>query len=220
MSLRKQYDERLELIRSQIVQMSSLATEMIEHAIQAVLQGDTEIAESVINRDDVVDALEETVIRETVLLVMQEAPVAGDLKILTATLGVIGELEKVADDAVKLARRAKKIAGGFPEELRTALEDLSVNCKRSLAGAVRLYSQYDAGLAQEIITLDEKIDLQYALARQRIVEMIQADPATAESGITMMGIFQALEHVADHAVAIAKRLRVHYEAKPQSLTEL
>lgn len=219
MSLRQQYDERLELIRSQIIQMSTLATEMIEEAMAAVLEGNTDAAEAVIHRDDVVDALEETVIRETVLLVMQESPVASDLRILTSTLGVIGELEKVADDAVKLARRAKKLGGEFPDELRPALEDISTNCKRSLAGAIRLYTNYDSGLAQEIITLDEKIDLQYAVARKRIVEIIQEDPSCTESAVITMGIFHALEHVADHAVAIAKRLRVHYEAKPAAIPE-
>lgn len=213
------YDEKLEAIREHIVHMSTMATEMIEQAIEAVLTGDIDLANKVISRDDLVDALEETVIRETVLLVMQEAPVAGDLKFLTATLGVIGELEKVADDAVKLARRAKKIDGHFPDDMRSALGDLAINAKRSLAGAIRLYTSYDSNLAQEIITLDEKIDLQYSVARKRLILIMQQRPEEAENCVIAMGIFHALEHVADHAVAIAKRLRVHYESRSLSLDD-
>ncbi|MCE9558624.1 MAG: hypothetical protein K8R88_06705 [Armatimonadetes bacterium] len=219
MGLRRMYDEKLETIREHIVHMSTMATEMIEQAIEAVLTGDIDLANMVISRDDLVDALEETVIRETVLLVMQEAPVAGDLKFLTATLGVIGELEKVADDAVKLARRAKKIDGHFPDDMRSALGDLATNAKRSLAGAIRLYTSYDSNLAQEIITLDEKIDLQYSVARKRLILIMQQRPEEAENCVIAMGIFHALEHVADHAVAIAKRLRVHYESRSLSLED-
>lgn len=193
--------------------MSSTAAEMIELAIEAVLSGNIEAADEVIARDNVVDDLEEEVIRETVVLVMQESPVAGDLRVLTSTLGVIGELEKIADDAVKLARRAKKIEAAFPDEMRTALVDLANNAKRSLAGAIRLYTSYDAALAQEVITLDDKIDLQYSIARKRLIEIMKAEPDLVENCVTAMGIFHALEHVADHAVAIAKRLRVHYESR-------
>lgn len=219
MGLRRIYDEKMDLIRAHIVEMTTLATEMIENALQSTLTGSPEDAEKVIHRDDLVDALEEKILRETVTLVMQEAPVAGDLKFLTATLGVIGELEKAADNAVKLARRSKRLSGDFPGEMRAALIDLAANAKKSLASAIRLYTNYDPELAEEIILLDDKIDAQFATARNRLVEIIKERPEDSETILTAIGIFHALEHIADHAVAIAKRLKLHYNPPTISLTD-
>ncbi len=217
MGLRGYYDEKMEQIRAHIVEMGALSTLMIDQAVESALSGNPEPATAAIDQDDQVDVLEEQVIRDTVMLVMQEAPVAGDLRMLTSTLGVIGELEKVADDAVKLARRAHQIGSGFPGEMRAALIDLGSNAKMSLASALRLYTEYDPELATQIINFDEKIDLQYAAARQRLVQLVKERPDDAELTIITMSIFQALEHIADHAVSIAKRLRVHYESAPQQV---
>ena len=89
MTLRRYYDERLDQLRSEIVRMGNLANEMIELAVDAAQSGDVARAEEVIARDDQVDLLEEEVIRNTVLLVMQESPVASDLRQFAGTLGVI-----------------------------------------------------------------------------------------------------------------------------------
>ncbi len=216
MTLRRYYDERMDQIRSEIVRMGNLANDMIEVSIQAALTGNELQATEVIRRDDEVDFLEEEIIRNTVLLVMQEAPVASDLRMLTSTLGVIGELEKVADDAVKLARRATHLDHDFPGELRASLIEIGALARKSLAASIRLYTQYDPNLASEIVDGDENIDTQYAIASQRLSKMIQEQPEKVETFMKTLEIFHALEHIADRAVAIAKRLRVHYDDSSKS----
>lgn len=220
MTLRGYYDERIEKIRSDVVRMGNLSSEMIELAVEAAANNDTAKADQVIDRDDQIDVLEEEVIRNTVLLVMQESPVASDLRMLTSTLGVIGEIEKVADDAVKLARRAESVKGQFPGEMRQALVSLGVAARKSLASALRLYTNYDPALAKEVILSDEMVDSQYAVACDRIVEFIQHDPALTRNYLSTIEIFHALEHIADRSVAIAKRLRVHYETDPLESSRL
>lgn len=210
MSLRGYYDERIEQIRSEIVRMGNVANDMIESAVQVALTANTSYANEVISKDDEVDFLEEEIIRNTVLLVMQEAPVASDLRMLTATLGVIGEIEKVADDAVKLARRSSALEGQFPGELKTALVEISLSARKALASAIRLYTHFTPELCQQVIDSDEQIDTQYATACQRIAEIIQQDTDNVEKYLSCIQIFHALEHIADRSVAIAKRMRVHY----------
>lgn len=217
MTLRGYYDERIEQIRAEIVRMGNVSSEMIELAVDAAATGNQARADEVIERDDQVDFLEEEVIRNTVLLVMQESPVASDLRMLTSTLGVIGEIEKVADDAVKLARRSLRLKGKFPGELRSSLMEMGVAARRTLAGAIRLYAQYDPALAVEVIDGDEQIDTMYAVACHRITEFIQRAPQDTELYLSTMEIFHALEHIADRSVAIAKRMRVHYEASTRGV---
>ena len=144
MTVRQRVDARHQNIQSDILRMGGIASDMVRLASEAVLNGDVTLAKAVIDMDDLVDDLEKETIQMTVLAVGMEAPVASDLRILVSTLGVIGEIEKVADDAVKLARRATKLSGHFPPEMKLALNQLGEEARKVFAAALRLYSEYDS----------------------------------------------------------------------------
>ncbi len=218
MTLRHFYDERIDQLRSDIVHMGNLADEMTQQAVDAILHGDLELAKQVIAADDEVDALEQKTIREACCLVMQEAPVASTFRLLTSTLGVIGEIEKVADDAVKLARRATKLSGQFPGEFKAALHEMGKSARYALASALRLYTTFSPELAEEIIQADIAIDRDYFATRKKLLELIKANPSATEHLVRTIDAFHALEHVADRAVAIAKRMQVHYGSVEASLS--
>ena len=190
--------------------MGGMARDMIRLAIEAVLNGDIALARSVIASDDDVDALEKETMRTVVMSVGLEAPVAGDLMMLVGTMGVIGEIEKVADDAVKLARRATKLAGYFPSEMKLALNQMGEAANRMFMSAIKLYVDYSHDLADQIVLADEGVDKQYVEARARVFELIRKDPGETEHLVRTIEAFHALEHVADHAVEIARRLRLQY----------
>lgn len=211
MTFRHHYDEHLQQIRSKVIHMGNLASEMVRLAVDSVLAGDIELASQVVAMDDEVDALESELLHRCVLTVLREAPVAGDLRTLISTIGVLGEIEKVADDAVKLARRATKLTGQFPGELKSSLVELGNLVRQAFASALRLYSEYDADLAEQVIQSDKEIDSGYKRARNRVFEMIKANPDATEHLVRTIEAFHALEHVADHAVEIASRLQMHYD---------
>ncbi len=204
--LRVHFQERLEEIRSDVIRMSADTNEMIRNAVDATLQGDIELASQVIASDDIVDGYERSILDKTLIAVMQENPVAADLRFLISTFGIVGEIEKAGDDAVKLARRATKLSGQFPPEMRVALLELGEQARIAFNGAIRLYSEYSAELANEIIQGDKAIDGAYSVARNRVFELIKANPEATEHLVRTIEAFHALEHVADHSVAIAIRL--------------
>lgn len=210
MTLRQHFDDRIDSIRSNLVRMGGLVNEMTRGAVDAIVHGDLELAAKVIAMDDELDALESKVLNETVLTVMQEAPVARDLRVLAGVLGVVGEVEKAGDDAVKLARRATKLSGHFPPEMKKALSDLGEEARHAFAHSIRLISEFDAQLAGQVIHADKAIDGSYVAARDRVIAIIQANPSETEHLVRSIEAFHALEHIADHAVAIAGRLRMHY----------
>ncbi len=211
MTVRQHVDDRHQLIQSEILRMWGIAGDMVRLAVEAVISGDTETARRVIEMDDEVDAIEKSTLNETVRAVGLEAPVASDLRMLVCTLGVIGEVEKVADDAVKLARRSTKLSGHFPAEMKLALHQLGEEARRMFASAMRLYVEYSAELATEIVSSDEAVDGQYVQARDRVFDLIRESPQETEHLVRTIEAFHALEHVADHAVEIASRLRMHHE---------
>jgi phosphate transport system protein len=154
--------------------------------------------------------MEEAVIRETCLLVMQEAPVANDLKRLTATLGIVGEIEKFGDDAVKLARRSIKIGPKFRGELIADLVQLGQQTNFVLGSAIRLYTNFDPEIVNEVRAYEVRVDQEFKSVRNRVFKLIEESPQEAESLIRTLSLFQACEHAADHATAMVDRLQMHY----------
>jgi phosphate transport system protein len=209
--LRQHYHGQIDEIRSDVVRMGNVASDMVRLAVEAVLNGDIELARTVVRMDDEVDNLEKDTVHKTVLTVMRESPVAGDLRLLVSTLGVVGEIENVADDAVKLARRVNKLTGHFPAEMKAALVELGEHARLCFASALRLYIEYTPELAREVVEADEEIDSRFAQARDRVLALIRQDPNSTEHLVRTISAFHALEHVADRAVEIANRLRLHYE---------
>ncbi len=211
---RLHFQETLADIQSEVIRMGGDANEMVKQAVDATLNGDLDLARRVIEADDRVDERERTVVNRAVVAVMQESPVATDLRFLISTLGVVGEIEKVGDHAVKLAKRASKLSKQFPSEMRVVLLELGESARKSFNLSLRLYSDYSPDLALEIIHGDNDIDTAYSHARTRVFELIQANPEATEHLVRTIESFHALEHVADHSVAIAVRLRMLYEADP------
>ncbi len=194
--------------------MGSLVNELIKSAIEAALNGNLELALHVIQRDDEIDHYEVEIHRRAVITVMQESPVAADYRFLVSALGVVGEIEKAADDAVKLARRARKLSGNFPSEMKLALVELGDESRQMFNASLRLFTDYSVELADEIIKGDKEVDTKYTLARDRVIEMIRQNPENTDNLIRTIDSFHALEHVADHAVEVARRMKMLYEARP------
>lgn len=216
MTFRKQYQEKLDEIRADVIRMGNRANEMVRMAEEALLNGDTMAASQVIKLDDEVDDLERQILTKAIVVVMQESPVAADLRFLMSTVGILGEIEKVGDDAVKLARRATKLSGKFPFELKVALQELGEQARSAFMHALRVYSEFDAAVANEVIKSDEQIDKNYRKARDRVFDLIQKNPADTADLVRTIEAFHALEHVADHAVAIAVRAQMVYEPSGSS----
>lgn len=213
-TLRQQFSQILDEIRRDVVRMGGRVNDLVKQAVEAALSGDVDLAQKVITDDDEIDQYEQEIHRRTVLTVLQEAPVAADYRFLVSALGVVGEVEKTADDAVKLARRVKKLSGQFPAELKVALLELGEESRRMFSSALKLFTDYSPELAEEIIANDIEVDTRYSAARKRVIEMIRENPENTESLVRTIDSFHALEHVADHAVEIAKRMKMLYEARP------
>jgi phosphate uptake regulator len=96
--------------------------------------------------------------------------------------------------------------------MRVALLELGEAARRSFNSSIRLYSDYSADLANEIVSGDKQIDTAYSQARNKVFELIQQNPEATEHLVRTIEAFHALEHVADHAVAIAVRLKMLYNA--------
>lgn len=216
MSTRASFDAQMAEIRKAVLQMGDTVVDMIRLACDAVCQSDVKLANKVVELDDLVDNLESETVQVAIVTLMRQAPVATDLLELTAVFGILTEIEQAGDDTVKLARRTIKLTGQFPAELKVDMSELGERTRQIFAGALRLFMDFSPDLAAETIAADKEIDQMYKQARNRVISMIQTYPDRARSFVRVIDTFHALEHVADHAVEIAKRLQTHRGQRPQS----
>ncbi|MBN8690208.1 MAG: hypothetical protein J0L72_05380 [Armatimonadetes bacterium] len=206
---RKEFDAQVEEVRHLLREMGDTVCKMTLDAVEGAVGDDPELLDQVAAQDLEVDALESRIMEQVFRLIVLQAPVASDARLLTSTISIVGELEQAGDDAVKLARRAKKIGGNFRDDLRAPLGALAESVVQMISDAVELYEDYNEERAIAIVQADEMIDSAYKKARKRIMELANEDSAMREMFRTIE-IFHALEHVADHAVEIAKRLQVFH----------
>lgn len=212
MTLRSHFDERIQHDRAEIVRMGNIALDMIQNAVDAIANRDSEKASLVVAADDEVDELKTSLIRETLVLVLQSNPVAADFRFLTSSLSIIGEVERVADEAVKLSKRYLKLGIPFPAELRLPLLELGKHARVAFAASLRLFTEYSSQAFDEVGAAEKQIDSEFKKARRKVFELIRNEPAATEELIRVIEVFHALEHVGDLSAEIAKALKLHYES--------
>ena len=208
------YDGELSLIERDVIAMGNHAGEMVRLAVRAALERDTVLANQVVQLDDQLDKMEVDATEHVVTTILREAPVAHDLLFLTSLLGILGEIEKVGDDATKLARRVGKLGGEFPSELRRALSDIDKQARENFAASIRLCFEYNDDLATALVSADDRVDLAYKDSREAVMEMMRHNPENLRQLVRSNDLFRALEHVSDRAVDIAKRLRRFHQRFP------
>jgi phosphate transport system protein len=208
---RAKLDESLMEIRDDAVRMGSLAHTMVELAVRSVLTEDPTLVEEVTRLEGELDSGELLCSQKIVELAILQSPVADDLLFLTSTLVILGEIERTGDDAFKLARRYSKLTVPFPEDLKELLKEIDHQARTNLMCAVALISSYDSEGANRLVQSDSIVDESYKTSRRVILEKMVEEPEDRRQHFRISEIFHALEHVSDHAVNIAKTLRLFYD---------
>jgi phosphate transport system protein len=208
---RIQYTGNLRILEADAIRLGSLVLEMVSVSTRIAIEDNDSLTSKVMAWEDEVDHVERDLVRQVIERLARESNPAGDLLLLTATLFLINELEKIADEATKLASRVSKLRGEFPFEMKDLLQDMSKLAQGNLRDSLRLYSQYSRLAASEIIARDDDVDRAFKTSRNILLTKIQEDPSNTRHLLRCLEIFHALEHVSDRAADIARRLQNCYE---------
>jgi phosphate transport system protein len=191
--------------------MGSLVLEMVSVSTGIAVEGDDRLSSKVLEWEKEVDEMERDLVERVIVTLGMEAPIAGDLLFLSATLFLVNELEKIGDEAAKLAVRVQKLQGEFPFEMVDLLREISTLAQSNLRESLRLYSQYSHEAAQRLVGMDDVVDRTYKTSRNLLLGMMQENPDRSRQFLRCLEIFHALEHVSDRASDIAKRMQTCYE---------
>jgi len=196
----RQFNAELEEIRNRVLQMGGLVEQQIEQALIALVKGDTALGESVIRDDTKVNKLEVTIDEECSQIIARRQPAAGDLRLVVAVIKTITDLERIGDEAEKIARMAVRLAAEErPQNAYAELQTLGNHVRQMVHDALDAFARLDIEAAIRVAREDLKVDQKYdGLMRQMITFMME-DPRTISRMLNMIWAARALERIGDHA---------------------
>jgi phosphate transport system protein len=217
--VRQRFDEELRALEDAVQRMGAEARSLFEKALQALQSGDQALSDEVIRGDDVVDKLYLDVERRILNLFALQTPVASDLRLLTALLHVNLHLERVADQAVNLAKIAK-LADRLPQNpmVLQPLQEMGAIAARMVQAAMDALARRDLDLARQLPEMDEPID---RLNRGMLEKVLDAavDRPMLEWGIRMHLVSRQIERVGDNAVDIGEQVAFLVTGEFQEFTD-
>ncbi|MBL8522488.1 MAG: phosphate signaling complex protein PhoU [Betaproteobacteria bacterium] len=197
----KKFDAELEAARSRVLQMGGLVEQQISRAMEALAAGDMALADQVIADDHRVNALEVGIDDDCVHIIAKRQPAASDLRMVMAIIKTITDLERIGDEAQKIARMAKLI---HEQDRRLSTKFSEVKYASTVAldmlrTALDAFARLDITAAGKVVKQDAIVDEQFRGVLRQLVTFMMEDPRTISAAIEILFIAKAIERIGDHA---------------------
>jgi phosphate transport system protein len=204
--VRRRFHEELRALESEVQRIGVQARLLLEKALQALTRRDLAVCDAVISGDDEVDELYLDVERRILGLFALQTPVASDLRLLTALLHINLHLERIADQAVNMAK-ITKLADGLPQSPKVLqhLEEMGALALGMVGAAMAALARRDLELAHELPRMDDPIDRLNRGMLQQVLE-VSEDKQMLEWGIRMYVVSRQIERIGDNAVDIGEQV--------------
>ncbi|HEX9626913.1 MAG TPA: phosphate signaling complex protein PhoU [Acidiferrobacterales bacterium] len=201
----RQFNAELEEIRSRVLEMGGLVEQQIDQAIHALVKGDVALAEELVKNDYKVNKLEVTIDEECNQIIARRQPTAGDLRLVVAVIKTITDLERMGDEAEKIARMAMRLAGEErPKNNYMEIQALGNHVRQMLHDALDAFARVDMEAALRVAREDEQVDQEYDGVLRQLITYMMEDPRTISRMLNVIWAARALERIGDHACNIGE----------------
>ena len=202
--MRNRFDEQLHTLNHELLEMGALIERAIRSATDALVKQDVEAALQAIAADKEVDQAERDIESLCLKLLLQQQPVARDLRLISSALKMITDMERIGDQASDIAELVSYLSKEpYIKEL-THLPQMAENAVRMVTGALDAYVRKDVVLAQEVMAMDDAIDALFVTVKDELIALIRHDAAAGSQAIDLLMIAKYYERIGDHAQNIAE----------------
>ena len=217
--MRTRFDEQLSLLNRELIEMGALCEQAIALAAKALLTGDTKLADEVPPLEDEIDRKERDIESLCLKLLLQQQPVARDLRQISAALKMITDMERIGDQAADISEIIGFLGGRTGAEC-AHIGEMAREAIGMVTGAVDAYVKRDTALAAGIIARDDTVDALFDKVKSALVAMLQEHPQDSEYALDILMIAKYFERTGDHAVNIAEWVEFSATGMHKGETEL
>ena len=214
----QQYNEELEDIRNQVLTMGGLVEQQLADAVTALMNGDSELGHQVVTRDYKVNSMEVAIDEGCSRVLARRQPAASDLRLIVAVIKTITDLERIGDQAERVASNAVRLAEGASTRApHLELQHLGVLVREMLHGALDAFARMDPEAAVEVVRRDIRVDQEYESVMRQLITFMMEDPRTITPCTHLLFMAKNLERIGDHATNIAENawFLLHGEPPPE-----
>lgn len=201
--MRSRFDEQLALLNRELIEMGSLCEEVIALASLALTEGERELAAKVAPLDEEIDQKERAIESLCLKLLLQQQPVARDLREISSALKMISDLERIGDQAADIAELTRFVR--LPDGPgRQRIEEMSKAVIRMVTDSVDSFVKRDLELAREVCREDDQVDDLFNQVKKELIGLIAADADSGELWLDLIMVAKYLERIGDHATNVAE----------------
>ena len=205
--LSTQFDAELSGVSTRVLEMGGLVESQVSRSITALVSIEADLAGQVLRDEERVNRMEVEIDRDLSGIIARRQPTARDLRLLIAISKIIANLERVGDEASRIARVVQRLAAvGMPGR-RLPVGDLQFECDLAVAQlrkALDAFARLDTRMALDVLTHDDQIDQEFEGMMRKLITYMMEDPRTISSSIDLVFVAKAVERVGDHAKNLAE----------------
>ncbi|HAW14178.1 MAG TPA: phosphate transport system regulatory protein PhoU [Cellvibrionales bacterium] len=203
----QRYDDELAAVKSQLFEMGGIVEKQVTDAIKALLEVDSELAERVVLDDARINDMEVAVDEDCGLILARRQPAARDLRLVLTIIKTTTDLERIGDEARKMAKQAITLAeeGKAPRGY-VEIRHIGEHVAKMLSQSLDCLARQDVELALKVAQEDKAVDLEYASAIREMMTYMMEDPRSISRVMSIMWSLRALERIGDHARNIAEHV--------------
>lgn len=208
--MREKYEGELRLLNASIISMGKMIELAIESSVLALMAWDFDACDSIIQNDAVIDDKEKEIEQLCVKLLLQQQPMASDLRMITAALKMITDMERIGDhagdiaDLIKQMCKNKESVNRMGKYSNAKLDQMGSEIQKMLHASIEAYINHDLSKAKEVIANDDAVDVLYAELKTEFVRQIQIATIDGEEIADFLLIAKYFERIGDHATNIAE----------------
>ena len=206
--LSTQFDAELSGISTRVLEMGGLVEAQVAQAVQALVDFSPESADEVLAKEGRVNTMEIEIDRDLSTIIARRQPTARDLRLLIAISKSIANLERVGDEAARIARTVQRLVNsGVSSRLRVPMSDLSFEAELAttqLRKSLDAFARLDVERALDVLKHDDEIDKEFDGLLRKLITYMMEDPRTISSSIDLVFVAKAIERVGDHAKNLAE----------------
>jgi phosphate transport system protein len=202
----KQFDAELESIRARVLEMGGLVEEQVNRSVEALITGDSKIAEEVVSNDHRVNALEVATDEACTQIIALRQPTAGDLRLIITIVKTITDLERIGDEAAKIARYATRVyeSDRIITPRYSEIKYMAGLTLKMLRHSLDAFARLDASGAAAVARQDMEVDEEFHLITRHLITYMMEDPRTISTFIDLMFVVKAIERIGDHSKNISE----------------